>query len=368
MKTKNIAVSAMALSVFALMPLAASAQGQAPAQPAARVIPSGCPIEFKDPAVKQHIDAAYKDIGKDLPQKLIPGLTLAPRMGGHCAPPGTPPYQFEEGSLPSVQAFDQLYWVGSKNVGTWILKTNAGLVMFDAMNNSDDAEKIVVPGMQKLGLDPTQIKYILITHGHGDHFGGSKYLQDKYGAQVWVGTGDDAIMKAGRGVEPPKINHLITNDSELKVGSTTLHLYLVSGHTMGSIGAIFPVTDHGVKHVVGMFGGFGIPGTLEPNPPGSSGILQIEKSIAYFRDVGRAAGVDSAISTHPFFDDTITKSEEVANGRPAKSPWVIGKNGWVRYMNAFLEDVKSVEAMLREHPEPEFAGRANQPAPATQTR
>jgi metallo-beta-lactamase class B len=279
---------------------------------------------------------------------------MAPRISGHCAPPGVGPYDFDPTLLPSVQAFDQLYWVGSSTVGSWILETSGGLIMFDAMWNSDDAEKIVEPGLRQLGLDPAHIKFILVTHAHRDHWGGTKYFQDRYGSRVLVGKGDELLLKASPGAEPPRVDEPVTDGKVLTLGSTSMHLYLSPGHTIGSISAIFPVTDHGVPHTVGLYGGFGLPPALEPNPPANAGLLKFEKSVERLRDLGQAAGVDVAISTHPFFDDTIVKAKQVTVARPKISPWVIGRDGWVRFMNAVDEDAKAYEAMLREHPAPAF--------------
>jgi metallo-beta-lactamase class B len=328
--------------------------GAVPATATSQTLPrlsAKCPIVFKSPEVKTHINKAKSLIGKDLPQYLIRGLSLAPRLMGHCAPPGIAPYDFDYSPLPPTQAFDQLFWVGSSMVGTWILKTDAGLIMFDAMNNSDDAAKIVEPGIRQLGLDPANIKYIVVTHGHSDHWGGSKYFQDKYGTKVLVGKGDGPLLKPSRGAIPPRVDGWITDGMKLQLGSTTMRLFLTPGHTPGSISAIFPVTDHGVPHEVGLFGGFGLPPQLQPQLPANAGLLQFERSVERLRDLGEAAGVDTVISTHPFFADTIVKAKLVSGKRPKKSPWVIGRNGWVRYMNAVDEVAKSYEAMLREHPE-----------------
>jgi metallo-beta-lactamase class B len=56
--------------------------------------------------------------------------------------------------------------------------------VIDTLNNPEEARDILVPNMRALGLDPARIKYVVLTHGHGDHWGGAKYLQDTFGARV----------------------------------------------------------------------------------------------------------------------------------------------------------------------------------------
>ena len=34
--------------------------------------------------------------------------------------------------------------------------------------------------MKKVGLNPADIKYVVVSHGHLDHAGGAKYLQEHY--------------------------------------------------------------------------------------------------------------------------------------------------------------------------------------------
>ena len=52
--------------------------------------------------------------------------------------------------------------------------------------------------MKTLGLDPAQIKYVIVSHGHGDHSGGAKYLQDKYGAHIILSEADWDLLDRTR--------------------------------------------------------------------------------------------------------------------------------------------------------------------------
>ena len=93
------------------------------------------------------------------------------------------------GAATPSQLFDDFYYVGRTDVGAWVLKTSAGLVLFDTLNNPEEAANIVVPGMRKLGLDPDQIKLVVLTHSHNDHSGGMPYFRAK-GVRVMISEAD----------------------------------------------------------------------------------------------------------------------------------------------------------------------------------
>lgn len=95
------------------------------------------------------------------------------------------------------QAFDNLYFVGSGWVSAWVLKTSDGLILIDALNNALEARGLIEGGMRKLGLDPAQIKYIVVTHGHGDHYGGAPMLVEQYRTRVVGGRTHRAMIWGG---------------------------------------------------------------------------------------------------------------------------------------------------------------------------
>ena len=104
----------------------AAAQGQT-AQPAAR-----------SPAVQAHIDAA-RFLNKDLPASLFPNLLSAMPNSGL-------PRNTNKSVAPFTKVFDQFYFIGLGSVGSWVLNTSDGIIQFDTLNNSDEAEHIILAG------------------------------------------------------------------------------------------------------------------------------------------------------------------------------------------------------------------------------
>jgi metallo-beta-lactamase class B len=95
-----------------------------------------------------------------------------------------------DGLIPPVRIFDNLYSVGQNAVSAFALDTSEGIIIIDALNNEAEAREIIIPNLITLGLDPARIRYVIVTHGHGDHWGGARYLQDTLGARVAMSAAD----------------------------------------------------------------------------------------------------------------------------------------------------------------------------------
>src|SRR5439155_13891069 len=85
-----------------------------------------------------------------------------------------------------AKVFDNLYFVGGKLHSSWALTTKEGIILIDTIYPYN-SEELIIGGMRKLGLDPKNIKYVLISHAHTDHIGGAEMLQVRYGARVVMG-------------------------------------------------------------------------------------------------------------------------------------------------------------------------------------
>ena len=103
-----------------------------------------------------------------------------------------------------VRIFDNVYAIGSIGTVAYVIQTSAGLIMIDALS-PNELESRLLPGFARLGLDPAQVKIILVAHGHADHFGGAGYFQQRFGSRVYVSPPDWDLMEAparGRGPAP----------------------------------------------------------------------------------------------------------------------------------------------------------------------
>lgn len=284
------------------------------------------------PAVQEHLDKAKELAGNDLELKNSIGL-----MCTQIASNGPDLATARSQSLPippPTKAFDNLYYVGIGSVGSWALTTSDGIILFDTLDNSQEAETYIVGGLKKIGLNPSDIKYIVITHGHGDHYGGALYMQDHY-PQVHLLMSDvdyalaeksaSSPARNGRPQAPaPRRDMIVTSGQKLTLGDTTLTLYVYPGHTPGAISTIIPVKDHGKPHLLSFWGG--------TTPPRDHEMQQkYVQSFADFTQKVKASGAEGLISNHPVWDGTIDKLAMIRANPNGRNPYLIGKEKMDRY-------------------------------------
>ena len=228
----------------------------------------------------------------------IPGLTFQPVM------PDVNGVRFQP-----TEVFKNVYFIGDSWICCMLYVTDDGIILWDSLETTDDMINILEPDMKKLGLDPADIKVVFVSHGHGDHFGGAKYLQDTYGAKVYLHEDDLETMANGRpgGPTPPAVDEFyktytqpdgsVTLD-EVTLGDVTFTFMHTPGHTPGSVSFFVPVTAFdGTQHTLTGWGGTSAP------RDNSTGMLDAYlNSASNYRAYIKDNGVDSFLSMHPFVD------------------------------------------------------------------
>src|SRR5688572_18137166 len=106
-----------------------------------------------------------------------------PRPAAGAASAAADPY------IAPAKVFDNLYFVGDRSTSAWALTDSEGIILLDA-GFHHNVEGTIVGGMRKLGLDPARIRYVIVSHGHNDHFGGARHLQSTYGARIVMSEAD----------------------------------------------------------------------------------------------------------------------------------------------------------------------------------
>src|SRR5579864_2155260 len=228
----------------------------------------------------------------------------AGRAGAAQRPPGPPPR--ESWHAEPVKVFDNLYFLGQTEYSVWAITTSQGIILIDSIfDYSVDDE--VAGGLKKLGLDPSTIKYAIISHGHGDHSGGAKYLQDRFNAHVLLAAEDWDLLDRSGGTRPRR-DLVATDGQKLTLGDETVTIYATPGHTLGTLSMIFPVTDHGTPHVVATWGGTAFNWMANPRPyitperPERFWFETYSASARRYKEITAKAGADVLISNHTIFD------------------------------------------------------------------
>ena len=239
-----------------------------------------------------------------------------------------------EPPLPPMQVFDNLYFLGSKWTTAWAIKTSDGIIVVDAMDNADEAEHYIEGGLRKLGLDPTQIKYVIVSHAHGDHYGGADYLQKKFHPHVVMSTIDwdaldklrndaDALKKVNPLFGPPPARDMAVNDGDsIKLGDTTVTEHLIPGHTLGTLATTFTVFDQGQPHHAVAWGGTAY--NFGPLPDR----LQIyADTTKKYESVFGKDNVDVVLSNHVSFDAAVAKMAKLRERKTGEpNPFAVGND------------------------------------------
>lgn len=165
----------------------------------------------------------------------------------------------------AVKLLDDYYYIGHKKEGFHLLRTDAGLVLFDAMEIPDADEKYLIPGLEKLGLAEEPILEIFLTHGHFDHYLGAEHVRRRTGCRVALSQADIVFMAASpdnrdKQDPMPHITNTVADGDTFSFGRHTVTVMEAPGHTPGCLNYLFPVHYQGTEHRVLMFGGFGVFG------------------------------------------------------------------------------------------------------------
>jgi metallo-beta-lactamase class B len=297
--------------------------------------------------VDVHVRAAKAAAGHEYTG--VFNLLCAPAEPAQAPSPATqtqgPPDRSQWHAEP-VKVFDNLYWVGQTEYSAWAVATSDGIILIDTLYGYA-VEDEVVGGLKKLGLDPATIKYAIVSHGHADHSGGARYLQEHFGTRVILSAADWDLLD--RSPEPkPKRDMVATDGQQLTLGATTLTLYLTPGHTLGTISTLIPVRDRGKPHLVAEWGGTMFnwlrnrPSYITPSTPDRFWFDTYSTSARRFRDVVKTAGADALISNHTIYDGSKMKLPAMATRKPGDPhPYVIGNDSVQRYLTVVDECAKA---------------------------
>jgi len=319
-------------------PVFASAQEGPPGSPTGprllRITTSTLPDNAESLA---HKEAARRIANRD--------PVLAKAWDFFCTPT---PYNEPGVELEAMQVFDNLYAIPSspeQQTIVWAITTSDGIILIDS--GQQGRTEAIVGELQKVGLDPADVRYILLGHGHGDHYAGAAYFQERYGTRVGTTAADwDLIHPPNRpaasgnqnGTRRPERDLVLEEGTPVQLGQQTVHVIEIPGHTPGSLAYIFDVQDNGQTHTAGIYAG-----TVLDQPRLTSDELnQYLRSIDHYLGFVATMNVDVEIQNHALFDDTPARLEKLAARRRGEPhPFVMSTENYTALWNLVSECIQS---------------------------
>jgi len=161
-----------------------------------------------------------------------------------------------EKPYPGFKVVGNLYYVGTYDLGCYLIDTGAGLILVNS--GAPGSYPLIKASIQALGFHTSDIKAITSTHGHWDHVGDLALFQkDAPGAKTYMSERDAPVLESGgnidyrhpqgRGIiyDPINVDVRTKPGDHIKLGNTDMTVLQAYGHTPGATSFSFPVTDNG---------------------------------------------------------------------------------------------------------------------------
>jgi metallo-beta-lactamase class B len=259
-----------------------------------------------------------------------------------------------------IKVFDNLYYVGPGAVSVWLIPTTDGLILVDSAQ--EPLVDHVIDSIRKAGFDPKNIKYILLSHGHLDHFGGAARIQALSGARVATLEEDWQLIEKAFGAPANpnrplgpvlKRDMVIKEGDTVTLGKTSLKVYKLPGHTAGSPSFEFTVYDNGKPHKAFLFGG---PGQRNGVQGGTQFLASIRRLKSEFADVEVPVHVHSWLTTYPWAGGgtVFEPAQKLAQRKPGEPHPFVNNAAWRQWLNTaeagtvkYVEEAKAKESQSR---------------------
>jgi metallo-beta-lactamase class B len=142
--------------------------------------------------------------------------------------------------VPPFRIAGNLYYVGSKDLASYLIVTPQGDILINS--NLDSSVPLIRKSVEQLGFKFADIKILLISHSHFDHDAGSADLIRQTGAKYMVMDADVSVVESGGATDfayakdtyaPAKVNRVLHDGDEVKLGGAVLVAHKTAGHTRG---------------------------------------------------------------------------------------------------------------------------------------
>jgi metallo-beta-lactamase class B len=229
------------------------------------------------------------------------------------------------------QIFDNLYFVGIEFVASFLITTSDGLILIDTLYGDKGYGDYLFNNIRSLGFNPEDLEYVVVTHGHRDHYGGARELQERTDAIIGAAEEDWTLIESDPDNPAPQRDWVIEQDDTLILGDTVLRFDITPGHTPGVVSIEFTVFDQGREHKAYLHGG-SAPRTSEP-----AGIREFLDGLERVKAI---EDIEVRIANHPFIDNLFERAEALARRQPGEAHPFVAPEAFYAWIDELITDTE----------------------------
>lgn len=241
------------------------------------------------------------------------------------------------------QILDNIYYVGNAWVGAYLIDTGEGLILMDS--NFDEVIWLLFENIRKVGFEPEDIKLLLLSHGHFDHIGGARYVQELSGCKIYFPKGDLFMLNERRDllqghVTDFRIDDFYDYDETITLGNTTIQPLHTPGHMVGCTSFCFNSNYKGKEYRVASHGGLGKNGLSCKELQDAGLTVDLQKQYLESLEVMAGLAVDVFIPNHNSYFDIFSLADQNPGDHAAfikPDAWRTVMRGRYRDFMTFLE-------------------------------
>ena len=232
--------------------------------------------------------------------------------------------------FPAHQVMDNLYFVGTGGLGTFLITTPEGHILINT--DFERTIPLIDRSITALGFDLEDVKTILGSHAHGDHQQADVFLRGLIGAQIMILEEDvpgwRRMMRDGGDIHIDRVLH---DGEKVTLGGTTLVAHRTPGHTRGCTSWGIELEENGETYDALIVCSFGVnPNYVLINNPNYPDIAEDYR--ATFAKA-RAMPVDVFVASHGSFYDLPAKYEMLQRRRQGDPNPFVDHAGFLEYVD-----------------------------------
>ena len=255
-------------------------------------------------------------------------------------------------AIAPFQIFGNLWYVGDQKVTSHLIDTGDGLILFDT--GYGHTTHMILDSIRNAGFDPMDIKIIIHSHGHFDHFGSGNELRKLTGAKVYMSRVDTELIRemperalvhhsCVPGATIPWPDVLVDDGDHIRLGNTDIKCVLSPGHTFGTLSFFFDVSDGDRTLRVGYMGGAGFLTMYKSycswyHLPQTKALVMKDTIEKLWNEP-----VDITLGNHPAQNNTLGKRAYMLE-HPGTNPF-IGEHGWHTFLAKLEENRAEFERL-----------------------